>query len=63
MKTYRDYLNAREIPRGPWCILELNNPIVKGSELWYSVNSSKESQNGLRLVKTPSSTIRRGMGG
>jgi hypothetical protein len=43
MKTYRDYLDHKEIPRGPWCVLELNNPIVKGSKLWHNLN--KESRN------------------
>jgi len=25
MRTYRDYLNERKVPKGPWCVLELHN--------------------------------------
>lgn len=25
MKTYRDWLDERHVPRGPWCVLELYN--------------------------------------
>ena len=32
MRTYRDYLNEKKVPRGPWCVLELNNPLKKPDE-------------------------------
>lgn len=25
MRNYRDYLNERKVPAGPWCVLELHN--------------------------------------
>jgi hypothetical protein len=50
MKTYRDYLDRKEVPRGPWCILELNNPVVKPEKVVYNDGVSEESQPCSKLT-------------
>lgn len=48
MKSYRDYLDEKGVPRGPWVTRdrEMNKPVDKRVVSLYNRRVKKESQNG-----------------